>query len=134
VPVKTVKPTAQEILSSLQSGRNNKSLTRAEKRILKKEFRHQLKVYVAAKIKGDSSGADQALLILLAIIAACGLLYLVAALACSLSCSGSDAAAVLVALVGTVGVIWLLIYVIKQITHAKKKDKHDIKDSPASSS
>jgi hypothetical protein len=121
VPAITEKPTAQEILSSLQY-RDKKSLTRSEKRTLKKEFKHQLKVYAVAKVKGDSKTAGQALLILLAIIGAVGLLYLVAALACSLSCNGSDVAAVFVGVVGTIAVIWLLVYVIKQISHPKKKN------------
>lgn len=128
VPAKTGKPTAEEILSSLQNGRDNKSLTRTEKRILKKEFKKQLKVYATAKIKGDKKTAEQALLILLAIIAAVGLLYLVAALACSLSCSGSDAAAIFVALIGTVAVIWLLVYVIKRISRPKEKEKTGTKE------
>jgi len=132
--VRTVNPTAEEILSSLKSGRDKKSLTRTEKRVLKKEFKHQLKVYAVAKLKGDPSAASQAILILLAIIAAVGVLYLVAALACSLSCSGNDAAAVLVAVVGLVGVIWLLVYVIRHITRPTKKDKPGTKDSAPSTS
>jgi hypothetical protein len=125
-PGKNNNPTAQEILSSL-SQRDKHSLTRPEKRVLKKEFKHQLKVYAKAKISGNKNGAEQALLILLAIIAAVGLLYLVAALACTLSCNGSDAAAVLVGILGTALVIWLLIIVIRSITHPKKKEHENTK-------
>jgi len=133
-PAKTVKPTAQEILSSLKNGRDKKSLSRTEKRILKKEFKHQLKVYAAAKLGGDRRTAEEAFLTLLAIFAALGLLYLVAAAACSLSCSGSDAAAAFVAIVGTIGVIWLLVYVIKRIYHPRNRDKPNTKDQPAPNS
>src|SRR5438128_784233 len=78
--------------------------------------------YVKATIRNDKTAADQALLIILAIIVALGLLYLVAAAACSLSCSGADAAAALVAIVGTVGIIWLLVIIIKKIGRRKEPD------------
>jgi len=120
-PEKKSGPTAQEILASL-SHRDKSTLTRSEKKVLKKEFRSELKKYVNAKIRKDPTRADQALLIILAIIVALGLLYLVAAAACSLSCSGADAAAALVAIVGTVGIIWLLVIIIKNIVRRKGPD------------
>jgi len=113
-------PTAEEILKSLEH-RDKKSLTRQEKRILKQEFKKQLKVYVKSKITGKKDEAAKALLIVLTIIGALGALYLVAALSCSLSCNGSDAAALAVAILGLVGVIWGTVAIIRRISRGPKK-------------
>lgn len=117
------KPTAEEILNSLQY-RDKKSLTRTEKRILKKEFRKQLKIYAKAKITGNKLEANKALLIILAVIAACGLISLLAGLACTISCNGSETLAFILFVVGTAGIIWLLVITINAI-HRKKKKKED---------
>jgi hypothetical protein len=113
-----VKPTAEEILASLKY-REKSSLTRTEKKILKKEFKKQLVIYGKAKLTGNADEAGKAGLTIVAIIAALGLLYLLAALSCSLSCSGNDGAAIVVGLVGLGAIIWLLIIVLKKI-HKKK--------------
>ena len=115
------EPTAEEILASLKY-RGKSSLTKQEKRILKTEFKKQLKVYVAEKVKGNKDGAGKAGLIILTIIGALGLLYLVAALACSLSCNGSDAAAVIVGILGVALIVWGTIALIKRISRGKKKN------------
>lgn len=117
---KTNPPTAEEILKSLEH-RDKKSLTRQEKRILKHEFKKQLKVYVKSKISGKKAEGDQAFLIILTIIAALGVMYLVAALSCSLACNGSDGAAIAVAILGAAGVIWATIAIINRITRGPKK-------------
>ncbi|MBI1344389.1 MAG: hypothetical protein GC171_15820 [Terrimonas sp.] len=115
-------PTAEEILASLEH-RDKSTLTRTEKRILKKEFKHQLGIYAKAKLTGNKDTAANAGLIILAIIAALGLLYLVAALACSLSCNGSDGAAIALALLGTAGIVIGFILVINRITRGPKYKK-----------
>ncbi len=117
---KTV-PTAEEILKSLEQGRDRKALTRTEKRVLKKEFKKQLGVWIAAKISGNKEGEGKAGLIILAIIVAVGLLYLVAALSCSLSCNGADGAAIAVGLLGAAAVVLGLIAVIRRIKRGPKK-------------
>lgn len=114
--------TAQEILNS---GKSRASLTRKEKRILKREFFKQLKVYVVAKATGNDAQAGNAGLILLAIIAMVGLLYLLTALVCNLSCAGSDAAAVLVGILGLAGIIWGFIAVLKAIKRKSKTGNAD---------
>lgn len=112
-------PTAQEILSS---GKTKDELTKQEKRILKKEFFKQAKEYTVASISGDKAKAGEAWKILLAIIGMVGLLYLLAALACSLSCSGNDAAAVIVGVLGLVGIIWGFTALVKRIKHGPKTE------------
>ncbi len=115
-------PTAEQILASLKY-RDKSSLTKTEKRILKKEFKDQLKIYTKAKISGNRSTAGDAALIMLAIIVALGLLYVVAALACGISCNGSEGAAIVVAVLGTAAVILGLVLVIKRITRGPRKKK-----------
>jgi protein-S-isoprenylcysteine O-methyltransferase Ste14 len=105
-------PTAQEILNS---GKTREELTRREKRILKKEFFHQLKVYTKATLAGDKQKAAEAWKIIVAIVVFIGLLGLLAALACSLSCNGSEVAAILVGVLGLAGLLWALIAVIRRI-------------------
>ncbi|MGE5107222.1 MAG: hypothetical protein ACM3H8_06740 [Sphingobacteriales bacterium] len=116
------KPTAEEILSSL-SYRDKSSLTRTEKKVLKKEFKVQLGVYLKSKVTGNKKDGDKAALTILAIIVAIGLAILLAFLACSLSCSGNDGLAVVVGIVGLAAIIWLLIYVIKKINQKGQTKK-----------
>jgi hypothetical protein len=56
---------------------------------------------------------------MLSVAVALGLLYLIAALACNLSCAGSDIAAVIVGVGGAGLVIFLLIVVIRKILGRK---------------
>lgn len=112
-----VTPTAQEILAS---GKTKSELTRKEKRILKREFFEQIKVLAVAKVTGDKQKSGEAVKILLAIIGLLGLLYLLAALACSLSCNGNETAAIIVGVLGLAGLIWAFIAVIRGIERKKK--------------
>jgi uncharacterized membrane protein len=115
-------PTAEEILASLQY-RDKSTLTKQEKRILRVEFKRQVKIYAIAKVTGNKKGAGKAILMILTIIAAIGLLSLLAGLACSLSCNGSDAAALVVGILGTAFIIWGCIVLINRISRGPKKKK-----------
>jgi hypothetical protein len=116
------KPTASEILESLKY-RDKSTLTKEEKRILKKEFRVQLKKYAVAKVTGDKKAGDNAGLIILAIVGALGLLILVGALACNISCNGGTGGAIAVALLGTAAVVIGLIAVIRSIKRKSQTGK-----------
>ena len=118
-------PTAEQILASLKH-RDKSSLTRAEKRILKAEFKKQLKIWTLAKISGNKEEGDKAGLLILAIVGAVGLFFLVAALSCSLACNGSDAASIVVLLLGTAAIVLGLLAVIRSINR-KKRQKTEIK-------
>ncbi|MEO7766600.1 MAG: hypothetical protein ABIS01_04205, partial [Ferruginibacter sp.] len=111
--------TAQEILAS---GKTKGMLTHKEKRILKKEFYKQLKIYAAATISGDKETSGKAWKIALAIIAMVGLVFLLASLACTLSCNGSDVAAILVFVIGLSALIWGFVALMKRIKHGPKPD------------
>jgi hypothetical protein len=116
----TENKTAAEILESLKY-RDKSTLTRPEKRILKQEFKNQLKIYAAAKLSGNKKASGEAGLIILAIIAALGLLFLVASLSCSLSCNGSDGAAIAVVLLGTAAIVLGLVFVIRGINKRSRR-------------
>ena len=103
-------PTAEEILTSLKY-RDKKTLTKPEKKILKREFKKQLKVFANATLSGNKKDADDAALIILVIIGAIGL----TALVCSISCGGADGLAVAVALLGLTAIIWGSTVLIRRI-------------------
>lgn len=119
VPV-AKKLTAQEILAS---GKKGSQLNRQEKKMLKAEFRRQIKTWTLAKLNGNASEEGKAGLVILAIIGALGLVYLLTALACNIACGGSEGAAVLVAILGMAGIIWLTIFVMRRITHPRHPEQ-----------
>ncbi len=96
---------------------NGKSLKWKEKKKLLKE-----QVRAIKKDPGMSNGAKVGLIIL-SVLVAIGLFYLVASLACNLSCGGSEGAASIVMIGGTALVIFLLIVAIRAIVGRKKKPK-----------
>ena len=81
----------------------------------------QLKKLVTAKLSGDKEAGKRTGLIILAIIGALGLTLLLSSLVCSLSCGGSDAAAVIVGILGIAGIIWGTIALIKLIKRKHPK-------------
>jgi Ca2+/Na+ antiporter len=107
-------PTAEEILTSLKY-RDKQTLTKPEKKILKREFKKQLKVFANATLNGNKKDADDAALVILVIIGAIGLTLLLSALVCSISCGGADGLAVAVALLGLTAIIWGSIVLIRRI-------------------
>lgn len=120
----TITPTAEEILVSLKY-RDKSTLTRKEKRILKEEFKKQLKLYVVAKLKKDKTAGEKTALIILTIVVTLGLLYLLAAICCSLSCNGADAAAAVIGILGLAAIIVGLFFVIRAITRGPRKKPVD---------
>jgi len=113
--VKTYKTIAA--FSASLKDENGKSLKWKERKKLLKE---QVK---AIKQSKETSKGVKVLLIILSVIAAIGLLALILALACDLSCSGSDGAAILVGVGGVALVIFLLVIAIRAIKGQKKKPK-----------
>ena len=93
--------------------------------ILKWKERKKLLKEQVKTIKKDNelSKGAKTTLIILSCLAAVGLFLLVASLSCSLSCGGSDAAAVLVGIGGTALIIFLLVLVIRSINGKKRKKK-----------
>lgn len=95
---------------------SGKSLSwKAKKKLLKQQVK-------GIKKANDLSAAEKTALVILAVLVATGLLILVASAACSLSCAGSEGAAVLVGLGGTALVIFLVVIVIRAI-YGKKRSK-----------
>ncbi|MBL7723344.1 MAG: hypothetical protein JNK27_04305 [Chitinophagaceae bacterium] len=102
--------------SASMKDENGKMLKWKErKKLLKEQIR-------GIKKSNELSNGGKVALTILAVLAALGLLYLVASLACNLSCSGSDAAAVIVGLGGGALVIVLLVVAIRAIYNKKRRE------------
>lgn len=101
----------------MMSDENGKPLKLKErKKLLKKQIK-------AIKNADDMSTGGKIALITLCVLLALVLAYGVAALACSLSCSGAEGAAVVVAILGFGGVILLTVFLIRSILRKSKKNK-----------
>jgi hypothetical protein len=88
----------------------------------KKELRKQSAVLKKILRQGPNEKSDgtKTLLIILIVLGALLGLALVSVLACWLSCSGAGVAAVLVAVGGVVGVVWLAVICIKSVLRKRK--------------
>ncbi len=118
--IKKPPPKADQIIASLRY-RDKSSLSRVEKKVLKKEFYKQLKIYAIARVTNDKEKANSAVPIILTIIVAIGLLTLLAGIVCNLSCSGADVAAGIVGVLGLTAIIWGSVVLINHITRRPKK-------------
>ncbi len=105
---------AQKILLSLENNKH-KTLTLKEKKILRREFSRQLKTYTKAVLEGDEKTKNNTGKIILVIVAAVGLTFLLAMLACSIACNGAEVAAVLIMALGLGALIWGSIALINRI-------------------
>lgn len=90
--------------------KNLKQKLRENIRLLKKEYK-------------DASKGEKAALIILSVLIALGLFFLLAALSCNISCSGSEGAATVILLLGTALIVFLLVKVIKRINRGKPKEQ-----------
>jgi hypothetical protein len=109
----------KDLNASMQDENGNMLKWKERKKLLKHQIRE-------IKKANDPSKGEKVLLVILSILVALGLLYLVAALSCSIACSGSEAIALLVAIGGTAGVILLLIFVIRAIYGKRRKKKEPV--------
>lgn len=94
-----------------------------------KERKQLLKEQIRAIKKADdmSKGAKVALIIL-SVIVALGLLVAVAALACNISCSGGEGAAIVIFVLGAAAIIFLLTVAIRSISGKRRKRKQLIEE------
>ena len=100
--------------ASLKNANGERLRGKERRKLLKEQIRN-------IKRSDDLSKGAKAGLIAISILIAAGLLYVVMAAACNLSCAGNDTAALLVAIGGTGLVVILLIIAIRSITRKKKK-------------
>lgn len=107
------KQTAAQIIQSLQY-RDKKTLTRSEKRILKKELRREIKVYKKLP-KPQRPTAQDALLIFLIVLSGIGLLFGLSILVCGISCGGIPALAIILTLFGMGGIGVALYFIIRKL-------------------
>lgn len=107
------------ITESNSSAFNHSSVEK--KTLSKKDFRKKIRAELKSLRKAykDSTKGQKTLYIALAVLAALVLGYGVAALACHISCSGSEALAIVVGIVGIAGIVFGLVKVIQRITRGK---------------
>ncbi len=90
-------------------------------KLSKKEKRRIMKTQIKAIMHEKSlSAADRALMIFLCVLLGLALLFGVAVLSCAIGCGGSEALAVVVALLGIVGVILFVSWLARKIVPARK--------------
>lgn len=109
--------------ASLKNEEGKKLRLKERKKLLKEQVK-------AIKNSTDMSKGGKIALIILSVIVALGLLSLVASLACGLSCNGSAAGAILVAIGGTALVVYLLIITIRAINGKKRKKALEEEEPP----
>ncbi len=126
-PSKEIKPFKSISSFSKSIKDENGKLIKWKER--KKLLKEQLKSVKSSK---DLSRGEKTLLTILSILVASGLLLLVGALACGISCNGSAAGAIIVGVGGTALIIWLLIITLRAINRAKVKEKKREPDSTGS--
>ena len=97
--------------------------TVAKTTVSKKSLRQKIRAEIKSirKAYKDSTKSQKALYIILAVLAAAGLTYVLTMFACSISCSGSEALAIVIFAVGLGGIIFGLVKLIKRITQGKPK-------------
>ena len=98
---------------------SSEAKTAVTKKSLRKKIRAEIKSI--RKAYKDSTKGQKTLYIILAVLAALLLTYGLAGLACSISCSGSEALAIAVLAVGLGGIIFGLVKLIQRITRGKPK-------------
>lgn len=91
------------------------------KKLLKEQVR-------AIKQSKEPSNGGKVALILLSVLVALGLIALIAALSCEISCGGSGTLAVVVLVGGTALVVFLLVVLIRKILGKRKKEIKDPKE------
>jgi F0F1-type ATP synthase assembly protein I len=107
------KQSAAQIIQSLQY-RDKKTLTRSEKRVIKKELRKEIKAYKKMP-KPHRPTAQDALLIFLIVLSGIGLLFGLAILVCGVSCGGVPALAIVLTLFGMGGIGVALYFIIRKL-------------------
>jgi hypothetical protein len=110
---------AAAILFTNVSHVTNTPKTTVSKKSLRKKIRSEFKRL--RKAYKDSTDTKKTIYIILAVLVAVGLTSLLSAAVCSISCSGSEALAIVVLIVGLGGIIFGLVKLIQRITRGKPK-------------
>ena len=126
-----VNATAIEGINKYSSTEN--SIVPKKKNSLIKTWKSKLKENIRRikKEYKDASPGERTALIILSIIVALGLFLLLMSLSCSLSCAGSDGAALVVGILGTSLIIFLLVRVIKRINRGRPKEPRPAAPNPS---
>lgn len=111
--IKSFKSIA-EFSASMKDVNGNPLKWKERKKLLKEQVR-------AIKRSNEPSATGKTFLVVLSVLVALLLIGLVAALACSVGCSGSVAGAYIIAILGTGLIVFLLVGVIRKLNRQNKK-------------
>ncbi len=105
--------------SSIEFGKEKTSIkpVKVDKKSLKQTFKKMINAYK------EKSAASKGILIFLSVLLGVGLFLVIAALACSISCSGSGVLGLLVLIAGTFGIVLGLVKLIERIKKGPKEPK-----------
>lgn len=120
-PQGTAKPVKPDYQQYSNKDLFYKDYTTYANSLSRKELRSEYRHYRAMQKENQATGGDIALIILI-ILGALVLTYLLLALACSVSCAGSDAGAIAIAIVGLAGIIWGTIALIKGVKRRRLRE------------
>ncbi len=109
-------PLIKNFIASIKGCEVSKLSQREKIRLIKRQIK-------AINNDKETPKSDKTLLIILSILIAIGLLIGLAALSCSIACSGSGALAIIVAIGGTFLIIFFLTRIIKHMSNPKDKRK-----------
>ena len=104
-------------VKNLSAATTEKPSVKKEKKALKKLFKKLLHKYRKA------SDGEKVLLIILTIVVALALIYLLAALSCSIACGGAEGLAYVVFTLGLGGIVFGVVRVIRSISRKSRKKK-----------
>ncbi len=120
----TNHPLFKSFIADIQSKDISKLSQREKIKIIKQQIK-------TIKKDDNTSKSNKTLLIVLSVLAALVLLYALAALSCSIACTGSEALAIIIALAGTFLIVFFLVRVIKRISRREiKKEEAEAKPVP----
>lgn len=108
------------ILETL-SKQNKKSLTRSDRRVLKKELKHQVKQISRNKRANDKEKSDATFQIILIILLALGLFLLLALVSFVIAYGGLEGLGIGILIGGLAGIILLTISLIKKVNKRKRE-------------
>lgn len=112
--MKTYKP-IKAFSASMKDGNGKLLKWKERKKLLKEQIR-------AIKHSAEPSSGGKTALIIVSVLVALGLIALLGALSCTISCNGSAGLAILVFVLGTGLVIFLLLRIISGLTGKRKKE------------
>jgi hypothetical protein len=124
-PVAAAVPHDTATIINPGAGKEKTSILPLHKKASKRALKQTLikKIKQLRKAYKDTPKGEKIAFIILSVIIALALLYVVAALSCSIACSGADGLALLVLVLGAGIIVFFLVRVIRRITKGPRQKR-----------